>query len=53
MLPGATISDQAELAITARLSASGRTTRGAGDYEAEAAWQKGQGALELELLLQP
>lgn len=49
MLPGATISDQAELAITARLSASGQTTRGAGDYEAEAAWQAGQGALELEL----
>ena len=49
MLPGATISDQAELAITARLSASGQTTRGAGDYEAEAAWLAGQGALELEL----
>ena len=49
MLPGATISDQAELAITARLSAGGQTTRGAGDYEAEAAWLAGQGALELEL----
>ena len=49
MLPGATISDQAELAITARLSASGQTTRGAGDYEADAAWLAGQGALELEL----
>lgn len=49
MLPGATISDQAELAITARLSASGQTTRGAGDYEAEAAWLAGQGALALEL----
>ena len=53
MLPGATISDQSELAITARLSASGQTTRGAGDYEAEAAWQAGQGALELELRYQP
>ena len=53
MLPGATISDQAELAITARLSARGQTMRGAGDYEAEAAWQAGQGALELELLHQP
>ena len=53
MLPGATISDQAELAITARLSASGQTTRGAGDYEAEAAWQAGKGALELELRYQP
>ncbi|MDE0129111.1 MAG: hypothetical protein OXQ86_06055 [Gammaproteobacteria bacterium] len=53
MLPGATISDQSELAITARLSASGQTTRGAGDYEAEAAWQAGQGALELELIHQP
>ena len=53
MLPGATISDQSELAITARLSASGQTTRGAGDYEAQAAWQAGQGALELELRYQP
>lgn len=51
MLPGAKISNQPELAITARLSASGQTTRGAGDYEAEAAWLAGQGALELELLL--
>ncbi|MDE0455555.1 MAG: hypothetical protein OXJ63_09645 [Gammaproteobacteria bacterium] len=53
MLPGARISDQSELAITARLSASGQTTRGAGDYEAQAAWQAGQGALELELIHQP
>ena len=53
MLPGAKISDQPELAITARLSASGQTTRGAGDYEAEAAWQAGQGALELKLLHRP
>ena len=53
MLPGATISDQAQLAITARLSATGQTTRGAGDYEAEAAWQAGQGALELQLMFQP
>ena len=50
MLPGATISDQPELAITARLSASGQTTSGPGDYEAQAAWQAGQGALDLELL---
>lgn len=49
MLPGAKISDQSELAITARLSASGQTTPGAGDYESQAAWQAGQGALELEL----
>lgn len=53
MLPGATISDQSELAITARLSASGKTTAGPGDYEAQAAWQAGQGALELELIHQP
>ena len=53
MLPGATISDQSELAITARLSASGQTSGGAGDYEAQAVWQAGQGPLELELLLQP
>ena len=53
MLPGAKISDQSELAITARLSASGQTTRGAGDYEAQGAWQAGQGILELELLHQP
>lgn len=53
MLPGATISDQAELAITARLSASGQTTRGAGDYEADAAWLAGQGVVELELRYQP
>lgn len=53
MLPAATISDQGELAITARLSASGQTTRGAGDYEAEAAWLAGQGVVELELLYQP
>ena len=53
MLPGATISDQSELAITARLSASGQTSGGAGDYEAQAIWQAGQGPLELELLLQP
>ena len=49
MLPGTKISDQTELAITARLSASGQTTRGAGDYEAQGAWQAGQGTLELEL----
>ncbi|MCY3940478.1 MAG: hypothetical protein OXG29_05260 [Gammaproteobacteria bacterium] len=49
MLPGAKISDQPELAITARLSVSGQTTSGAGDYEAQAAWQAGQDALELEL----
>ena len=49
MLPGTKISDQTELAITARLSASGQTTRGAGDYEAQAVWQAGQGTLELEL----
>ncbi|MCY3817168.1 MAG: hypothetical protein OXG59_12865 [Gammaproteobacteria bacterium] len=53
MLPGATISDQPELAITARLSARGQTTSGPGDYEAQAAWQAGQGALELELIHQP
>ena len=53
MLPGATISDQSGLAITARLSASGQTTRGAGDYEAQGVWQAGQGALELTLLHQP
>lgn len=53
MLPGATISDQAELAITARLSASGQTTPGAGDYEAQGAWEAGQGALEIELVYQP
>ncbi|MXZ26906.1 MAG: hypothetical protein F4222_09940 [Gammaproteobacteria bacterium] len=53
MLPGARISDQSELAITARLSASGQITRGAGDYEAQAAWQAGQGALELDLIHQP
>ena len=51
MLPGAKISNQPELAITARLSASGQTTPGPGDYEAQAVWQAGQGALELELLL--
>ena len=49
MLPGATVSDKSELAITARLSATGQTTRAAGDYEAQGAWQAGQGALELEL----
>ena len=49
MLPGATVSDKPELAITARLSASGQTTRAAGDFEAQGAWQAGQGALELEL----
>ena len=53
MLPGAKISDQPELAITARLSASGQTTRGAGDYEAQGAWQAGQGPLELQLVYQP
>ncbi|MDE0245982.1 MAG: hypothetical protein OXM59_11645 [Gammaproteobacteria bacterium] len=53
MLPGAKISDQPELAITARLSASGQTTSGPGDYEAQAAWQAGQGALELDLRYQP
>ena len=53
MLPGAKISDQTELAITARLSASGQTTRGEGDYEAQGAWQAGQGPLELELIPQP
>ena len=49
MLPGAKISDQPELAITARLSVSGQTTRNAGDFEAQGQWQAGQGALELEL----
>ena len=49
MLPGATVSDKSELAVTARLSATGQTTRAAGDYEARGAWQTGQGALELEL----
>ena len=49
MLPGATVSDKPELAITARLSATGQTTRAAGDYEAQGAWKAGQGALELEL----
>ena len=53
MLPGAKISDQPELAITARLSASGQTARNAGDYEAQGIWQTGQGALELELIHQP
>ena len=53
MLRDARISDQSELAITARLSASGQTTPGAGDYEAQGAWQAGQGAVELELLHQP
>jgi len=53
MLPGAKISDQPELAITARLSASGQTARNAGDYEAQGTWQTGQGALELELIHQP
>ena len=53
MLPGATVSGQAELAITARLSASGQTARGAGDYEAQGVWEAGQGILELELALQP
>ncbi len=53
MLPGAKISDQSELAITARLSAGGQTTAGSGDYEAQGAWQSGQGALELELIHQP
>ena len=53
MLPGAKISDQSELAITARLSASGQTTRGPGDYEAQGLWQTGQGPLEMELLFQP
>jgi len=53
MLPGARISDQPELAITARFSASGQTTRGPGDYEAQARWQAGQGTLELELIRQP
>lgn len=49
MLPGATVSDKTELAITARLSATGQTTRAAGDHEAQGAWQAGQGTLELEL----
>lgn len=49
MLPGATISDKTELAITARLSASGEATGGEGDYLAQGAWQAGQGPLELEL----
>ncbi len=49
MLPGARISDQSGLDITARLSASGQTTRGAGDYEAQGLWQAGQGGMELEL----
>lgn len=53
MLPGARISDQPELAITARFSASGQTTRSPGDYEAQARWQAGQGTLELELTRQP
>ena len=53
MLPGAKVSDQPELAITARLSASGQTTRGPGDYEAQGLWQTGQGPLEMELLFQP
>lgn len=50
MLPGATISDKTELAITARLSMSGEATGGEGDYEAQGAWQAGQGPLELELV---
>ena len=49
MLPGAAVSDKPELAITARLSASGEATGGEGDYVAQGAWQAGQGALELEL----
>ena len=53
MLPGAKISDQPELAITARLSASGQTTRNVGDYEAQGIWQAEQGALELELIHRP
>ncbi len=53
MLPGARISDQPELAITARLSASGQTNPGPGDYEAQARWQARQGTLELELIRQP
>lgn len=53
MLPGATVSDKTELAITARLSATGEATGGQGDYEAHGGWQAGQGPLELELLLRP
>ena len=53
MLPGAKISDQPELAITARLSASGQTARNPGDYEAQGTWQAGQDALELKLTYQP
>ncbi len=53
MLPGAKISDQAELTVTARLSATGRTTPGPGDLEAQGHWKAGQGALELELRPQP
>ena len=50
MLPGATVSDKTELAITARLSASGEATGGEGDYVAQGTWQAGQGPLELELI---
>ncbi len=53
MLPGSKISEQSELAITARLSASGQTARGPGDYEAQGVWRTGQGILELELIHQP